>query len=102
MATLIKLILSCTWYASVLSLAVFFLVPICPVNFTFLPAAGGCYQVIGEALNWNESQARCPTLDPRAHLVVIRNGEQNQAVINYLDALYDAHTPAGLRSSIYI
>ena len=59
----------------------------CPGGFQYLPEARGCYRIVEEALNWAQSQAICPFLDPRAHLAVITNKEQDEAVIAYLASL---------------
>ena len=59
----------------------------CPTGFKNLPQTGGCYKVVLEALNWTQSQARCPQLDPRAHLAVISSEQQNAAVVSYLKSL---------------
>ena len=55
----------------------------CPAGFQYLPEVNGCYQLVLEGLNWTLSQARCPQLDPRAHLAVITSAQQNSAIVNY-------------------
>ena len=56
----------------------------CPPGFQYLPEARGCYKIVLEGLSWTQSQARCPQLDPRAHLAVITSEQQNDAITNYI------------------
>ena len=59
----------------------------CPIGFLHFPSVTGCYKVVIEALNWTQSQARCPQLDPRAHLAVITSKQQNDDIVNYTMSL---------------
>jgi len=62
----------------------------CPADFQYLPEASGCYKIVLQSLTWTQSQARCPQLDPRAHLAVITNAQQNNAIVNYTKSLDQA------------
>ena len=62
----------------------------CPAGFKHIPEAGGYYKVVLEALNWDQSRARCAQFDPRAHLVVITSEQQNEAIVNYLKTFDDS------------
>ena len=59
----------------------------CPPGFRYLPEARGCYKIVLEGLNWARSQARCPQLDPRAHLAVVTSAKQNIAIVDYIESL---------------
>ena len=61
--------------------------PVCPAGFKYAPKLSRCYEIVLEGLNWTQSQARCPQLDPRAHLAVITSAAQNSSVVNYINAL---------------
>ena len=50
----------------------------CPEAFITLGMAGGCYYpVLDQILSWEEAEAACQELDPRAHLISINNEEVN-------------------------
>ena len=61
----------------------------CPTEAGFISISndGGCFKIVLEALNWTQSQARCPQLDPRAHLAVITSAQQSEAIVNYTKML---------------
>ena len=63
-----------------------------PVNASsigYIPEANGCYLAVLDSLNWTQAQAFCPQLDPRAHLAVITSGQQNNAIVSYIQSIQD-------------
>ena len=63
-----------------------FIVIGCPPGFTYLADANGCFKLVLEAMNFTDSQAICPQVNPLSHLVVINSSAQNNAVVQYLQS----------------
>jgi len=57
---------------------------VCPSDFTYLPAVNGCYKLVLYDLAWYDAGLRCPALHPKAHLVVIDNGNEQAAITQWL------------------
>ena len=69
----------------------------CPANFTYLPSVnGGCYKVVSENLIWNAAGLRCQSLHKDAHLLVINDALEQQAVAGWLSSM-DSQWPFYVR-----
>jgi len=56
----------------------------CPSEFTYLPAVNGCYKLVLNNLPWDIAGLRCRALHPQAHLVVIGNESEHNAIAEWL------------------
>jgi len=52
----------------------------CPHDFIYSAAVNGCYAVVEDNLEWMIAGLRCKALDPNAHLLVIDDAEEQQAI----------------------
>jgi hypothetical protein len=57
---------------------------VCPPGFVTLPGTDGCYRILLEGLDWETARTRCTQIAPGAHLVVVTNLAQDQAIMNYI------------------
>jgi len=60
----------------------------CPSGFTYLSTTtGGCYTVINENLNWTDAGLRCRSLHKDAHLLVINDAAEQDAVVGMIKSI---------------
>ena len=59
---------------------------VCPSGFTYAPEADGCYQPVLQSLQWSAAGNACLALNPAANLAVITSAQQNDAVVDLLQA----------------
>ena len=52
----------------------------CPADFTYIPSVNGCYKVVSRNLDWSAAGLACRSLHKDAHLVVINNAAEQNAV----------------------
>lgn len=70
-------------------------VEVCETGFILLPGTHSCYQVVKEKLSWDDSRTRCASLTSTSHLVEINNADENNAVIDHLNAIMNAWGASG-------
>jgi len=56
----------------------------CPAGFTYIASVNGCYKVVNRNLNWAQAGQSCRSLHKDAHLLVINNAAEQQAVARML------------------
>ena len=58
----------------------------CPSDFTLLESVNGCYKRGEVPRNWSDAATHCHSMNPDAHLAVINNTAESNAVGNWLSA----------------
>jgi hypothetical protein len=61
---------------------------VCPTNFTYIPVRNGCYKLLARNLNWTSAGLGCRSLHNEAHLVIIDNRDEQDAIQNILSINY--------------
>jgi len=56
----------------------------CPANFTYVPSVNGCYKVVTRSLEWSVAGLHCRSLHKDAHLLVINDAAEQNAVAGML------------------
>lgn len=57
--------------------------PECPPNFSYIREVDGCYLARFNRLNWSAAAASCTSLHRNAHLVVINNDAEHNAIVRW-------------------
>ena len=55
-------------------------------GFTNIPSMNGCYKVVNRRLNWTVAGQECRSLHRDAHLLVINDAQEQQAVAEMLNS----------------
>jgi len=58
----------------------------CPSGFTYVSSVRGCYRVVLDNLEWTLAGLRCKSLHPDAHLLIVNNAAEQQAIETLLSA----------------
>jgi len=58
----------------------------CPADFTYIPSVNGCYKVVSRNLDWSAAGLACRSLHKDAHLLVINNATEQNAVAAMLSS----------------
>jgi len=58
----------------------------CPSDFTLLESVNGCYKLGVVLSSWSDAATQCHSVHPDAHLAVINNDAESNAVGNWLTA----------------
>ena len=56
----------------------------CPSTFRYVPSVRGCYKVLNRNLDWSVAGLECRSLHRDAHLLVIKNAQEQAAVAEWL------------------
>jgi len=59
----------------------------CPSGYVYLPKAHSCYLMLSQPDTWEAGSKRCASFSPTAHLAVIDNADEDEAVTEYLDTM---------------
>jgi len=73
------------------SIAEYLLTAGCPAGFTYLASAKGCYSLVKDNLEWGVAGLRCKSLHPDAHLVIINDAEEQQAIKTWMSGYTGMH-----------
>ena len=57
----------------------------CPANFTQLRGFNKCFKLESEQLVWYDAKARCRSLHPDAHLIVVNDALAQAAAVSYVN-----------------
>ena len=73
------------------SIAEYLLTAGCPAGFTYLASAKGCYSLVKDNLEWGVAGLRCKSLHPEAHLVIINDAAEQQAIKTWMSGYTGMH-----------
>ena len=73
------------------SIAEYLLTADCPAGFTHLASVKGCYSLVKDNLQWRYAGLRCKLLHPEAHLVIINDPEEQQAIKTWMSGFTGMH-----------
>ena len=59
----------------------------CPADFTYIPSVNGCYKVVTRNLDWSAAGLACRSLHKDAHLLVINDAAEQNAVAAMLSSI---------------
>jgi len=51
-----------------------------------VPSVKGCYSVVKDNLEWAVAGLRCKSLHPKAHLLIIDNAEEQEAIKTWMNS----------------
>jgi len=57
----------------------------CPADFTYVESVHGCYKLVNRNLNWTAAGQECRSINKDAHLIVINNEAEQEAIVGVLN-----------------
>jgi len=60
------------------------LVAVCPGGFTYIESVDSCYKVVNYNLNWEDAALECQSLHSDAHLLIINDAAEHDAVVTMM------------------
>ena len=60
------------------------LIAVCPDSFTYIESVDSCYKVVNDNLNRENAGLECQSLHTDAHLLIINNAAEQDAIATML------------------